>query len=405
MLRRFGSAIVLQSLSPALLFALSFGIARLWGPAEQGVFVAGKAWLDLLVAVGCFGFPQSLIIAINRHGADRSRLYGDAAIYAAVSVLVLWPVSYFARAGTDVGAVSALLVAVGAAGVVLSNLWRGILLTVDDGMRFHLITSAPAVAIFVLVASVAIADASRFAEFMPAALAGAGMLAALLAFALSGPLRLRSAVGRAADYVALVRDGGDFFLQAVTTAMQSFLCIALIGRIAGPDEVGRFGMAQISLQALLMPVQMLSPMVFNRWTRAARRSVLDAGRNEQRWLLAGTLLVVGVLVAAMPTVVPVVLGQGYAAGAAAIQILLFAVVPALYARIAMMRLAAAGELRINSISCAVRMFVTVAAAWFGLHLFDMAAPAALAAGAWLIGETVAAVMAGWAIGRSRRDAA
>ncbi len=83
----------IQIIGPGLLFLLSLSITHFGGMASQGVFSSGKAWYDLLVSLGVFGLPQSIIVAINRRSASPAYLYRATRWY------VMGLVPFYAIAG------------------------------------------------------------------------------------------------------------------------------------------------------------------------------------------------------------------------------------------------------------------------------------------------------------------
>lgn len=389
MMSRMLITVALHSISPLLLFGLSVVIARWWGPNEQGAYAAAKSWLDLLVAIGCFGFPQSVILAINRAAASRSRLYVDAARYALVLPLVFVPAAVLLQTGDASTAVGALAFSIGAAGIVLSNIWRGILLTVTDGLRFNLITITPAIALTVAVAVVLWSGSVGREHAMAYACAAAGLLTLLISVFIFPPSEVRPLTGQVPAYRPLITNGADVFVQAVAMALQTYVCYVLLNKATGIGEVGRFSIALMAFQACLLPLQMVSPLVFNRWSRQTGLAALDAGQATLRRLFMGVLAFVALSIAVIPWIVPTLLGVQFEATVPASQIALLAVVPAFVGRIAALRLAAVGAFRANSLSSLVRLVVVLGALWLMLQVVPDSQVAVSASICWLLGEGAA----------------
>lgn len=384
--------VALHSLSPALLFGLSVVIARWWGPAEQGGFVAAKAWLDVLVAMGCFGFPQSVMLAINRDDASRSRLYLDASKYALALPLLMVPVAMWTQSGHAATFIGALAFAIGAMGIVLSNIWRAILLTVTDGLRFNLITIVPAFALTLSVSVVLLNANTALGQSMAFACAASGVLTFVFSVFIFPPSEVRRMTGRPPAYRALATNGADVFVQAAAMALQTFVCYSILSKATGLAEVGRFSIALMAFQACLMPLQMVSPLIFNRWSRRPGHAALDAGREILRRLSFAVIGFIAAVIAVMPWAVPALLGPQFEASVPAAQIALVAVYPAFVGRIAGLRLAAIGGLRPNSLSALVRGVVTIGSLWSTVQLLTDTHIAVAAAVCWLLGEVAAAVV-------------
>lgn len=392
MSRRLFSTVATQSLSPALLLCLSLVISRWWGPSVQGEFIAGKSWLDLLVSIGCFGFPQSVIIAVNRRGTSRWTLYTRAAAYSAILVVPFAFASTVVIQHPNISLSQALAYGIGASGIVVSNIWRGILLTVDDGRRFDLITVVPAVAIAVAVAGTLILESSGIAGLMPIVCAVAGVIALLLSLMLLPPHESRALPGERPNYRELVTNGADLFIQALSMSAQTYFCYFLLRQGFGEAAAGRFSVALIAYQALGLPLQMISPMVLNRWSKPGGSSYTDLRSGRIRQVTFGIITIVLVALASAPSLINAVFGEDYKQSVAATQIVIAAVFPAYLFRIAALRMAAEGRFRATSASAVSRgIAVTVSAASL-LIKGSSANPIIAASVCWLVGEIIAAAM-------------
>ncbi|MBS0436394.1 MAG: hypothetical protein JSR75_16145 [Proteobacteria bacterium] len=399
------AAMGLQSLSPLLLVALTFFIARWLGAAQQGAFIKAKAWLDLLVAIGCFGFPQSIVLAVNRCGVSTGRLYRDAIWYSVAVIAFFVPFTALLNGSEPHPWVFAACMALGGSGVVLSNLWRGILLTVDDGLRFHLITVVPAVSLALTTVGALLIDSSRLQHNLVWAFGGAGLLCvvlSLLVFPAREGLRGR---GSRPDYGQLVASGADVFVQALSSAAQTYLCYEILNRYLGAHQAGWLSIALMVFQACVMPLQMVSPLLFNWWSRRPHAEVVGYGAHKTAQALALAAALAGTAAIAAHWVVPMALGTGYQAAVHAVQLALFAVVPSIYSRIASLRLSSGGQLRVTTLASIVRLSVVVGALVGIRYCWQEALGATAAAACWLCGELAAAALLAEALRRARRTRA
>lgn len=387
-------SVVIQALGPFLLLGLSVGIGRFLGAGAQGQFATSKALLDLLVALGSFGFPQSVVLAINRDGVSRSCLYRDAVRYSLVIAALFIPLFAALNYEQNTLLQTSLLFSISGACLVLNNIWRGILLTVDDGINFHLITIFPAVSVAFTVSITLVLLPNFDALTIAWAFAMAGLIALIFSF-LTFPLqKVNGFEGARPDYPKLVANGADVFVQAVAMSIQTYFFLDFLGKSYGDAEAGYFSLALIAFQACLMPLQMVSPMVLNVWSKQSGDEPLIAGRPQHRLLIVAATGLVMLIVFFGPWMVRLILGESFDPAIPGVQIIFLAVLPALMTRIAGLRLAAVGCFRLNSLVAIIRLgaalMVLLTGVWWGEGLLSASTTAAVA---WLMAEVVSAILA------------
>jgi O-antigen/teichoic acid export membrane protein len=387
---RFLSAIALQSSGPLLLLGLSIGISRLEGPAEQGAFVSAKSWFDVLVAVGCFGFPQSAVIAINRFKASPSRLYTMACLYSLALFPLLFLVSHVLGADLTQTAASTAMFALGAVCVVLVSIWRGILLTIDDGLRFHAITALPAI-VWVCTVAIAVATHSQLNSSMHYICASSGILVLILGYVVFPWTDVREKNGLNPDLSQLITNGADVFVVALTASLQAYLCFAWLKQADGLSAAGYFSVAVIVTTAFGFPLQAISPMILNRWSQHDNHHALNAGAGTIATLFMCLVLLVGLTIAAAPWLVPFAFGHSFYDSVPAVQIMLLAVLPMMIVRVGSLRLASLGQFRFNSAIAIGRCLMVLMLLYPITMLFHRANTAAIVATSCVIAEALAAL--------------
>ncbi len=396
-------AITVQSLGPISLLALSICVSRWFGADQQGAFIAVKSLADVLIAVGCFGFPQSVVLAINRYKASPKWLYMLTPIYVALVTPILICTTYLLAPAGGMGVAPVIFLSLGAAACIVVGIWRGILLTIDDGFRFHLITAAQSLHL-ALATMVILATHHSLDAGMPLAYLLCGTLTLGLGYLLLPWPAVRRLNGSPPSPRQLVSHGADAFVQALSGTLQVYLCVDWIGHHAGLAEAGRFSMALVLLNALAFPLQAVAPLILNRWSRVADTDALNAGREELKNAAFGLTAMCALLVLAMPLLFPWVLGPSFQSGVPTAQIIVIALIPMFLLRIGSLRLAAAGNFRFMSVVALLRCLALVLMLASVRWIFDAqgATPAALC---WLLTESVAALAVVMKIGTWRRAVA
>jgi O-antigen/teichoic acid export membrane protein len=385
--RAVAANLLVQSLGPACSFLTLFAIARLAGPTEQGQYAQAKSWVDLLATLGCYGFPQGFIYAINRCGASAKALARWSVVYtAAFAPLAL----AFSGAGAWLGAFgsggaagSPLLLGGAAAALVLYGLWRGVYLTHDAGLRFGIFSIVPSV---ILLATVAPGVATGWRRFDWMILGSAGPTVAISAAMMRPILRQeRQERHREQPWRTILFNGTHSFAQAVLLAAQPVVAYRLVRAFGGADrDVGFLNLGLFLVQGLSVPISMVAPLAFARWTSAADEGLLHRlSARSWRWIAAG--IVAGIALA-LPVgrVVPLIFGQQYRDAVPVVQVMVLTLPLLWYARIVAPALHARSRPGINTAAFAARLGVFAGAA-VALPWVLKEAPLAIAS-AWTIAE-------------------
>lgn len=346
--RTFAISIAVQSFGTVATFLTIALIATLAGPEAQGVYAQTRGWVDLMIVVGAFGFPSAIIYALNRLQFGVHRLSSAAGKYALGLVLPMAAATAVGIWWGALGAVDAPIVTVcclalaGAAGV-LHMLWRSMYLTFDDGTRFALFTILPNVSIMVAV----VATLQRGDGGFELAFLGAYSVVFVVAYAVLR--RALTHAPRSHDDRPLPM--GQLAAYGLHQMLQGFLATGqVVGlywliRWAGGDDAD-IGLANMALQAFFgvtVPVNMIVPILLNRWTRMDEKGLFAVARALLRAGVPIALLSAPVLAVLAYFAIPGVFGEGFRRAALPAAILALAVVPAFSVRINSAAFQAAGR--------------------------------------------------------------
>ncbi|MGQ3050342.1 MAG: hypothetical protein ACT6S0_01025 [Roseateles sp.] len=387
----------LQALGPLSALATVLVVATVGGAQAQGQFAQSKAWVDLLVVLGTFGFPQGIVYVVNRLSACARRLAWYAAGYSLMFVPVAWAATRIGAgqqwAGPLTGPLDAWVLAGAAALLVVHALWRGVCLTLNQGAVFALLTVVPAVALLAAVCSQSGRGPFPSAILISAALAAlAG--AAVVTHQLHGtPV----GVGRL-PWRALWANGSHVFLQAVLTVLQPLLAYALVRQAGGGDEgVGLLHVGVFVAQGLVVPVGLVAPLLFARWTATLDLTLLHRLQaHAARWVIWGA--VAGCLLAGVVGVaVRWGLGADYDAAILPAMLMTLSLPLAAYTRVLAPAMHAHGVPQANTAAAAWRLACLALGGWL-LARDAACAPWAVAL-AWSVSEAAALLWTLWAMNK------
>lgn len=356
-IQRWASSVVIQALGPLCAFATVFVVARLGGAAAQGHFAQTKAWIDLLVALGCFGFPQGIVYVVNRLGASAHRLAWYGVVYSLAFLPVAWAVTFvgathgWAGLVLDGGQLGMFVYALAGALLVLHGLLRGVYLSRQQGASFALFSIMPAATL--LVAVLGTSGQGLYAEQILAAAAVSALIGAGL---LIVQLRRASAQSAATPWRALFSNSAQSFAQSVLMAVQPLLSYSFVRAAGSGDvEVGYLNAGVFLTQGLIVPIGLISPLVFARWTSRYDPDLLRRLQGHTaRWLAWGALASVA-LAAWAYWATPLIFGAGYQMAASAVALMVLTVPQAIHGRLLAPALHAQGQPGINTIGAAVRL--------------------------------------------------
>ncbi|HZW21415.1 hypothetical protein [Noviherbaspirillum sp.] len=394
-IKKFLTTITIQSFGSGAIFLTVFFIARILGPDEQGRFSEVKAFVDLLVVGLLLGLPQSFIYGINRLHIARGQLSRWSMKYGAVAIFLvtvpLWIVPFEQLNFLPIGKLrfsDTLFLALAVAGLIVHGLLRGILLTADDGWRFSFITILPA--LFLFTAITLLLGTNWFDPILAYAIAGS--LSAIVTIRYSRPF-LSELSHNSLPWKNLLSNGSTTFVQSIVMAMQPVLTISLLRRAGGGyDDVAFFSLAAYIYQASILPLTMVAPLLFNRWSSAKTTDDVAVDLKTLAWPLIVIVISVGVAWQLAPFLIPVIFGSSYAGATRSIQLILLGV-PFMYiGYVGMPALMAIGKFRVNAMMVIVRLITCALTLFFLLIAYPGDDRSEQAAVAWTTAELVMASM-------------
>ncbi|MFD1244747.1 MATE family efflux transporter [Paralysiella testudinis] len=322
MIRKIGSSIAIQSLGTLSGFAVVWLITRYLGVSKQGEFALLKSWIDLLVVIGCFGFPQSFIYTINKLNTSAQILKRFSSIYPVAIFTVASILSYFwfhySSNVISFSTVHYVFIGAAIAGLVGHGLLRGIFLTQNDGKKFALISILPALGLFVFIGLGIFVD-------IPISLPLAYVLTGLIAFIIMLWLVKPSSGGRALQWRPILLNGNSIFLQGLAMTLLPMTTYWLMSYF-GMDKkaIGGFNIAVYCYLAFALPLNMVSPIFFNRWSKNHDKAVLSKELKRFLWIGLPILPISLFLAYLLKYIVPYVFGGELEFAIPSMQILLSA---------------------------------------------------------------------------------
>ena len=395
--RALAFAVIIQSIGAGLAILTVLGISRWLGSVAQGHFAIYKNWYEITTLALLFGTPQGIVYAINRDFVTPAFAMRIAVWLSLVAVPVLFllaiveaPIGYLPQ---NDGFVSAVLIALGCAGYVFHGLARSILLTRRDGVLFSLVSVAPTAGIALVIFVMTFIDRVNIGL----AFAINGMGCALLGLLAIQGVEASDRKPRAGWRTVLFRQSAHFLVQSLLLAGQPLIVFAFLQFGAGVTAVGVFSFALVGLVAINALIGMVAPILYSRWSRAARARVLSHvnGIIARVALVAGIALSMGMYVFSHMT--GLFGGAEFADAGSVVAILALGCVPLVFTRLAQPALAASGRTEVGTLIGVLR-FGSIVAILLASLLWDWDGITVAAVG-WTISEWLAAGALGLLLNR------
>ncbi len=315
------ASVAIQSLGAAATLGVGLQIAWWQGAAAQGHYGLVRTTADLIVAVLLFGFPQSLVTALQQGQVSAKSLAPLVVRYALIVGLILlgigllWP---WGGGGVAWGGPwdqrwTWLALLLGAWGWVVQGLQRVFVLCRGGALAFSWLTVAPALSLLVAVTLVMALGRQDFAWAVAAsgvasAVVGAWIVASLVA-------KPNWPAGRAwqrVDRRGLIEGGAHAFAQTVAMALQPWVSLVALQHLGlGAESLGLFVLATFVHQAFALPAAFLSPMLLARLSASPTQSWASALGLPRGPVVLAAMASVALACAILPWGIPAALGARF----------------------------------------------------------------------------------------------
>lgn len=274
MIKKLFLSISIQSIGTLSSFALVWLITHYLGLEKQGEFAILKSWIDLWIVIGCFGLPQGFIYAINKLKAPIQPLKKFSTYYPIALIFITTIASFIwfrlINKSITLLPLQYLLIGIAIAGIVGHGLLRGIYLTQNDGNLFAFVSILPALSLFLLtIITTIISKNVSFPEIY--------ILSGCLSFAIVFPLikTHETTQKQIIPWQKIIANGNSVFLQGLAVTLLPVCTYWLMHEFdMTQKEIGGFNIAMYFYLAIALPLNMIAPIFFNRWSKTNENSLL-----------------------------------------------------------------------------------------------------------------------------------
>ncbi len=385
-------AILVQSFGSLATMAVTVVIAHRFGPSGQGFWANFKSLVDFVSTVAAYGFPAGFPFLINVRQVSDLSLFRFSALYCggllpliAIAVWFAW-FSGLIRLLSATPDLEIALITLASGALTLNAMIRGLTLAVASTSVFSAVTALPP---FLLCALLLAWPLSTINSLMWVASAAALLgLLGCLGFWLTYRRPQADAVTET-PVRELVTFGGWNFAVSVATALVLVVTLQVLSA-SGTDvaEIGQFSVAVLIQGALLTPGNMLGPVIYNAWSRAASADMRYASyASLQRLALPIATCACIAIAPLLSEILPVLVGGGFEGALWPTWILLLAVPFGYWLRLMANVLLAVGAAHVYAFSAIARLLSVVA-----ILAFSGAPGIQTAAIAWVTGEVIAVLI-------------
>ena len=272
--------LVIHSLGSLSSFLSLCIILYIYGVEKQGIYANLMALISFIGVLGVFGFPQGYIYLINKLNISAKRLclfsvYFSFAIFILL-LIILYFNYYFNLNWIDGELVSNsnfILFSIATVSLILHGLLRGIYLTINQGVGFAFYSILPAITILGCVGFGIIFEYSNLQELV--------LISAVLVLFFSVYIVIK--INKLNDdfsiykipFKELFNHGTHSFLQALFYSVQPLFAFWAIKHYnGGYQDIGYFNIGLFVLQGFLVPVTMLSPYLFEYFTKNSSTDIV-----------------------------------------------------------------------------------------------------------------------------------
>lgn len=378
-------------------------ISRNWGAAGQGQFALVKSWNDLVSGSLQLGLPQGYVYAINKGGWSRGYVHKWSIIQSALAMLVymsLIPAAIsFGYLPKQLASIAGYVsLAIAGFGYVYLSLARAIYLTIDDGVRFGILSVMPSVALFLAAIGLSSWSDINFAVVF----AVSGGTAAIVSFFMLRR-RLPKASGQNADAIGwrvTMSQSSHAFVQNILIGLLQPGAIAIILYYgASLEDIGNLSVSLVAIAAMSSLVSMISPILYNRWSKDG-----DAGSLVGRyWTIILWSQMIGfatlfVVLAFAPVIISI-FGDGFGQSVGLIRIIALSIPSLILVRLLTPLALAMGKPAVGTHAYLLRLILLCLSTVFLIRA-DVD-PLYAVAISWALSEWAGGLHIAWSIGWNR----
>jgi len=355
--------LVIHSLGSLSSFLSLCIILYIYGVEKQGIYANLMALISFIGVLGVFGFPQGYIYLINKLNISAKRLclfsvYFSFAIFILL-LIILYFNYYFNLNWIDGELVSNsnfILFSIATVSLILHGLLRGIYLTINQGVGFAFYSILPAITILGCVGFGIIFEYSNLQELV--------LISAVLVLFFSVYIVIK--INKLNDdfsiykipFKELFNHGTHSFLQALFYSAQPLFAFWAIKHYnGGYQDVGYFNIGLFFLQGFLVPVTMLSPYLFEYFTKNSSTNIVKIIAKNKFYFY--DLILAIFLFFSVGVVDSVFFDCGYVIPIKLIQIILFSLPFNIHYRIFLPYIHAKGLPKYNTLFGFVRLLLFV----------------------------------------------
>ncbi len=325
-------SILLQALGTGSSLLLVFLITRYYGVAMQGQFAIVKSWIDVCVVVAFLGLPQSYVYAVNQLGVPLGKLKSASLKYLFIVFPIVLLVSFiwflYSEKTINLSLIELLFMSGAITFLVGHGLFRGLYLTNNDGKVFAIISALPALLLFVCTLLnyqfFSYSLYIQFNYFVSALLAFTCMLFLLRNYKSNNSHITEQII----PWGKIINNGLGVFVQSLALVLLPMLTYWLMLKYGFTQaQVGLFNIALYSYMIFALPLNMVSPIFFNKWSKIDNTDILNKEVNHFLFLGVVLLPILFILYYLMPTILVYAFGKQVTEAIKVSQILLLAMIP------------------------------------------------------------------------------
>lgn len=336
-----------------------------FGIAGQGYWAGYRSVLDALTTLAIYGFPQAYTFFINRKNVLPLSIIKFTLYY----LLVTWPIMgvlivlaiYFDYINVG-GVLSTDLITLIVSGLffVAYNLLRGVALAVSSAGIFNIVTIAPAILQLICVIVWPIDGIENLPWAVTIAFSVSFIICAKVVF--NDMHKTRNILKEEKlNHGSLMAYGFWWFLITFLQVSMPFAFYQLL-RIRGADlsEVGNLSIALLVVGAMLLPINMVGPLIFNELTKTpdeSKRQLVFV--QVGRWLIFSTIMAVILFIIFAQPIALYIIGEQYTYAASLSAAMIISIPFAYYTRLIANITASDGQPARYALFMAIRVAFTV----------------------------------------------